>query len=323
MKQAKSTILVFIVLFLLFSCPANNEENEITGPSLDGCPIFPQDNIWNTPVDEMPVDSNSDAYINSIGSTEKLRADFGSGTYLGARIGIPFNKVTGSQPDIEIDYTVYGDESDPGLFPIPLTASIEGGPSGTGDRHVIVVDTQNCMLYELYNALPQADYWNADCGAMFDLKSNALRTDGYTSADAAGLPIFPGLVRYDEVAFGEIKHAIRFTVSQTRNTFVWPARHYASSLTGTEYPPMGQRFRLKNNYIVSGFSTDARVILDALKTYGMMLADNGSDMYLSGVPDERWDNDVLAELQTVEAADFEAVDVSSLMVDPDSGKAKK
>jgi hypothetical protein len=188
---------------------------------------------------------------------------------------------------------------------------------------VLVVDCDNCILYELFYAWPQSDgSWEAGSGAIFDLSSHALRPEGWTSADAAGLPILPGLVRYEEVAASEINHALRFTAPQTRRAYVWPARHYASSLTGTEYPPMGQRFRLKADFDISGFHPDVQVILQALKMYGMMLADNGSAWYLSGAPDEDWDNDVLRQLRQVHGSDFEAVDVSSLMINPDSGQAR-
>jgi hypothetical protein len=216
----------------------------------------------------------------------------------------------------------YEDESDPGPYPIPPDAPIEGGSDCDGDRHILIVDRDNCRLYEIYSAYPETDgSWSAGSGAIFDLTSNLLRPDTWTSADAAGLPILPGLVRYEEVASGEIKHAIRFTAPETRRAYVWPARHYASSRTDTRYPPMGQRFRLKSPFNDSGFSPEVRVILDALKRYGMILADNGGSWFISGVPDERWDNDVLREIRQVHGSDFEAVDVSSLMVDPDSGQA--
>jgi len=216
----------------------------------------------------------------------------------------------------------YADESDPGPYPIPANPLIEGGPQSQGDRHILVVDTDNCVLYELYAAYPDGNGWTAGSGAIYDLTSNALRPEGWTSADAAGLPILPGLVRYDEVAAGEIRHALRFTVPRTRKAYVWPARHYASSLTGAQYPPMGQRFRLKASFDISGYSSDVQVIFTALKRYGMILADNGSAWYLSGVPDERWDNDALHELGQVKGSDFEAVDVSSLMVNDNSGESR-
>ena len=291
------------------------------------CALFPADNIWNVPVDTMPLDANSDAYVNTIGANATLHADFGSGVWppgSNSPIGIPTVEVAGDQPQVPIDFSDgYPDESDPGPYPVPPDAPIEGGPDSQGDRHVLVVDDDNCILYELYRAFPQPDdSWQADSGAVFDLNSHGLRPMGWTSADAAGLPILPGLVRYDEVAAGEIRHAIRFTAPQTRRATVWPARHFASDLTGSQYPPMGQRFRLRAGFDTSGYSHDARVILEALKKYGMMLADNGSPWYISGAPDEQWDNDVLHELDDVMGTDFEAVDVSPLMLDPDSGQVR-
>ena len=285
------------------------------------CPIFPTDHIWNAPVDGLPLDPNSAAYINSIGADDMLHPDFGSGTWAGFPIGIPYVIVPGTQPKVPVSF-VYADESDPGPYPIPPSPPIEGDPDGDGDRHILILDQDNCLLYELFAAHLENDGWYAGSGAIFDLQDYALRPDGWTSADAAGLAIFPGLVRYDEVAAGEIRHAIRFTASETRRDYVWPARHYASNLTGNEYPSMGQRFRLKASFDISGFSSEVRVILQAMKTYGIILADNGSDWFISGVPDERWDNEVLRELRQVRGDDFEAVDVSSLMLHPDSGQVK-
>lgn len=289
------------------------------------CRILPADNIWNRRIDDMPVDANSVAYIDTIGAGDTLHADFGSGVWppgSNSPIGIPFVTVDSSQPLVPINYTAYGTESDPGPWPVPGDAPIEGGPDADGDRHVIVLDREACMLYELFHAFPQADgSWNARSGAAYDLNSNALRPDGWTSADAAGLPILPGLVTYDEVASGEIDHAIRFTVRQTRDEHVWPARHFASSLTDSRYPPMGQRFRLKASFDISGYSPDIQVILRAMKTYGLILADNGSSWFISGAPDPRWDNDMLHEWDDIPGSAFEAVDVSSLMIDPDSGRA--
>ena len=299
-------------------------------PKVAGCAVFPADNIWNVPVDTLPVDAHSTAYVAAIGAGEYVHADFGSGEWppgSGAPIGIPYVAVPGSQPKVTVTFE-YADESDPGPYPIPASAPIEGGPNSDGDRHVLVVERDTgvltrCMLYELYYAFPQTDgSWQAGSGAVFDLNSHALRPATWTSADAAGLPILPGLVRYEEVAAGEIRHALRFTAPQTRRAYVWPARHYASDLTGAQYPPMGQRFRLRADFDVSGFSSPVQVILRALKKYGMMLADNGAPWYISGVPDERWDNDALHELHQVHGSDFEAVDVSSLMVDPDSGQVR-
>jgi hypothetical protein len=288
------------------------------------CSILPADNIWNTRVDGLPVAANSAAYIKTIGATATLHADFGSGVWppgSNSPIGIPFVEVDTTQPDVAIHYTSYGNESDPGPFPVPADAPVEGGPDSNGDRHVLIVDRDDCMLYELYRAFPQGNgSWNADSGAAYDLTSNDLRPAGWTSADAAGLPIYPGLVTYDEVASGEIDHAIRFTAPETRKAYVWPARHYASSLTSSQYPPMGQRFRLRADFDISGYSPQVQVILTAMKEYGLILADNGSAWYISGAPDARWDNEMLHEWDDIPGSAFEAVDVSSLMVDPDSGR---
>ncbi len=294
------------------------------GPVIQGCPVFPANNIWNTPISDLPVHPLSDVFIAGIGPDTGLHPDFGSGLWDGGPIGIPYVTVSGAQPLVPIDFIWYGDESDPGPYPVPPDAPIEGGPDSDGDRHVLVIDRDNCHLYELYYAWPQTDgSWQAGSGAVYDLNSHALRPEGWTSADAAGLPIFPGLVRYEEVAAGRIDHALRFTVSQTRRAYVWPARHFASDDASPTLPPMGLRFRLKASFDVSPYPPPVRVILNALKEYGMIIADNGSDWYISGVPDERWDNDMLVStLATVHGSNFEAVDTSSLMVDPDSGEAR-
>ncbi len=294
-----------------------------TAPQVSGCDLFPADNIWNRPVDGLPVHDNSAAYVNTIGAAAHVHADFGAGLWEGGPIGIPYVDVPGTQPPVDVAFD-YAGESDPGPYPIPPDAPIEGGPASDGDRHVLVVERDGCILYELFYAWPQPDgSWEAGSGAVFDLGSHALRPAGWTSADAAGLPILPGLVRYEEVAAGEIRHALRFTAPQTQDGYVWPARHEASNLQGDQYPPMGQRFRLRTDFDLSTFSPEVQVILQALKTYGMMLADNGSAWYISGAPDERWDNDALHELHQVHGADFEAVDVSALMVGPDSGQASQ
>jgi putative cell wall-binding protein len=294
------------------------------GPALAACPTFPPDNAWNTEVDQLPVHARSADYASRIGASANVHADFGSGVWppgSTSPIGIPYVEVDSGQPDVTVNWTAYGSESDPGPYPIPADAPIEGGPSATGDRHVIVVDTDDCMLYELFYAFPAGGgTWNASNGAKYDMTSNALRPDGWTSADAAGLPIYPGLVRYEEVLAGEITHAIRFTAPSTQRAYVWPARHFASSITDPTYPPMGQRFRLKASFDISGFSSDTQVILRAMQTYGIILADNGSPWFISGAPDDRWNNSVLHELHQVHGSDYEAVDASSLMVDPDSGQ---
>ena len=291
-------------------------------PMIGTCSVLPADNIWNTPVETLPVAALSAAYVSTIGLTSPTHADFGSGTWDGGPIGIPWVQVAGSQTKYPVTFQ-YADESDPGPYAVPLSAPIEGGSNSTGDRHAIAVDTGRCVLYELYSAYPQSSSWQAGSGAIYDLTSNTLRPATWTSADAAGLPILPGLARYDEVAAGEIRHALRFTVPKTQKAYVWPARHYASSLTGSQYPPMGQRFRLKASFDISPFPADVQVILRALKKYGMILADNGSPWYISGAPDDRWNNDHLAQMRNVPGSAYEAVDVSSLMVNANSGQAKQ
>ena len=305
-------ILVGVTIALIGSAAAQ-------APAIGKCSVFPADNVWNARVDRLPVNANSTAWVNTIGASSNLHPDFGGGIWDGAPIGIPFVTVTGSQTKYPVTFD-YADESDPGPYAVPLNAPIEGGSSSDGDRHAIAIDTDNCILYELYSAYPQATSWQAGSGAIYNLTSDALRQAGWTSADAAGLPIFPGLVRYDEVAAGAIRHAIRFTAPQTRNTYIWPARHQASSLTGTQYPPMGARFRLKASFNISTFSATNQIILTALNTYGMILADNGSSWYISGAPDSRWDDDDLHALNNIPGSNFEAVDESSLMVDPNSGQ---
>jgi hypothetical protein len=306
-----------LILFALAAVIASYGQ----APVMGNCTVFPADNIWNTPVDTAAVSPASSTYVTTIGATLGMHADFGSGTWDGGPIGIPFLTVPGTQPKYPVSF-LYSDESDPGPYAVPLTAPIEGGSNSTGDRHAIAVDTSNCVLYELYRAFPGSGMWSADSGAIFDLKSNALRPQTWT-ADAAGLPIMPGLVRYDEVASGEIRHALRFTVPQTQRAYIWPARHYASSLTDPKYPPMGQRFRLKASLDVSAYPADVQVILRALKKYGMIIADNGSAWYLSGQPDERWNNSNLSQLRNVTGSMFEAVDTSSLMIDVNSGQARQ
>ncbi len=294
--------------------------------AIAGCPMFPANNVWNARVDSLPIDARSAAYITSIGASTGLHPDFGAGLYEGAPIGIPYTIVLGTQPLVTVTFDI-ADESDPGPYPIPPDAPIEGGAfvTNTGDRHVLVVDRDNCKLYETWSSYRQPDgSWQAGSGAVFTLTSNALRQAGWTSADAAGLPILPGLVRHDEVASGVITHALRFTAQRTQRKYIWPARHYASSITDANVPPMGQRFRLKASFFITPtLSPQVRVILVALKTYGMFLADNGSNWFISGVPDEGWDNDALLnQLRLVRGSDFEAVDESGLMLDPNSGQVK-
>lgn len=282
--------------------------------------LFPPDNIWNTSVRNLPVHARSSAYVDSIGPGEGLHPDFGSGLWEGRAIGFPWNEVGAGQAKVNISF-YYPDESDPGPYPIPPGAAIEGG----SDRHLLLVDHSTNQLYEVYDAQHNADgSWSAGSGALWDLGSNALRPAGWTSADAAGLPLLPGLVRYEEVAAGYIGHALRFTVPDTSPDWVWPARHQASDSGDSSLPPMGQRFRLKSGFDTAGFAAPVRVILEALKEYGMMVADNGGPWYISGAPDSRWNDDVLVnQLRQVPGGAFEAVDVSSLMINPDSGQARQ
>lgn len=317
----KYSLIVFLFssIIILGTIAANAL---ITSPQIAGSNIFPSNNIWNTAVDNLPIDKNSSKYINSIGSGKGLHPDFGSGVWDGQPIGIPYNVVGKNQKKVKVTFE-YSDESDKGLYPIPSNPLIEGGINSGGDRHILILDKDNHMLYELYNAYKNPDgSWRVGSGVIYNLNSNALRPKGWTSADAAGLPILPGLVRYDEVKAGEIKHAIRFTASRTRKAYVWPARHFASFNTNTALPPMGQRFRLKSSFNITKFSRDTQVILKAMKKYGIILADNGSNWYISGAPDERWNNDVLSELNKVKGSNFESVDVSTIMVNSNSGITK-
>ncbi len=280
-----------------------------SSPMIAGCPIFPADNSWNTDISNYPVHSNSSAYISSIGSSGHLHPDFGgNGEY-----GIPYITVSSTtQSSVPVSFE-YDDESDAGPYPVPTTAPIEGGASSSGDRHVIAVDTATCTLYELYGAYPSASGWQAGSGAKFNLRSNSLRPDYWTSADAAGLPILPGLVRYNEVAAGVINHALRFTVSNTQRGFIHPATHFASSSTLASRPPMGLRLRLKAGYDVSGFTGQSRVILEALKKYGMIVADNGSNWFITGASDTRWNDDDLNQLKSVPGSAFEAVETGPII----------
>lgn len=300
-----------------------------TGPDLEGPPpsgsgplglnadlvpnrLFPADNPWNQPVDTAQVDPDSDAIIARIGATKALHPDFGA-NWNGGPFGIPYVVVPGSQRRVPVTFT-YADESDPGPYPIPADAPIEGGSGSSGDRHVLIVDRDNWRLYELFAAYPQPDgSWRAGSGAIFDLRSNALRPEGWTSADAAGLPILPGLVRYDEVSVGEIAHALRFTVSRTRRAYLHPARHWASSDPDPLRPPMGMRVRLKASVDTSGYPPRARVILRALRKYGMIVADNGSDWYLSGVADARWDDAEINTLKRLRGGDFEVIRMAEVV----------
>jgi hypothetical protein len=283
------------------------------GASLNGFLPFPSDNLWNKDISSLPVDSNSAAIISYIGPAIGLHPDFGSGLYNGSYMGIPYTVVDSTQPPISVNYTAYGSESDAGPMPIPLSAPIEGYPNpGTGDRHVLVLDNANCFLYELYSSYPQASSWNAGSGAVWDLLADEQRPYTWTSADAAGLPIFPGLVRYDEIAAGAIHHAIRFTLQNSSAGFTPPASHWASTTSNATAPPMGTRLRLKANFDVSTLSATNQVILNAMKKYGLILADNGSSMYISGAPDSRWNKSDLHNLGAVTASDFDVIQISPL-----------
>ncbi|HEY3782963.1 MAG TPA: hypothetical protein VGL56_17915 [Fimbriimonadaceae bacterium] len=276
------------------------------GASLHGKQVFPNSDPWNTTIDTAAVDPNSANLIASIGLSTGLHPDFGA-NYGGGPFGIPYIVVAGTQKLVPVSFQ-YASESDPGPYPIPANAPIEGGASSSGDRHVLVIDRDHWKLYETWSSYPQSNgSWQCGSGALFNLTAGTTRPAGWTSADAAGLPIFPGLVRYDEVSAGAINHALRFTVQTTRQGYVAPARHFASSNTSTNVPPMGMRVRLKANFNISSFPKDAQVILTALKKYGMMVADNGSNWFISGAPDARWNDNDMNTLKTVQGSNFEVV----------------
>ena len=284
-------------------------------PKLAGCPVFPASNPWNQRVTGLPVAANSTTLIRSIGLDAAVHADFGSGLYDGSRIGIPYVVVHGSTtPKSRVTFD-YASESDKGPYPIPAAVRIEGAPAhaNEGDRHALIVDRDSCKLYELYALRRQGGHWAAGSGAVWNLRSNALRPAGWTSADAAGLPILPGLARWDgDASTGRIDHALRFTVERTRRAYVYPARHYASSSTDPSLPPMGLRVRLKAGVNIAKLPPQARIVAQAMKTYGMILADNGSNWYVSGAPSPHWSNEQLHALGSLTGADFEVVDTSRL-----------
>ena len=293
-------------------------------------PVFPPDHALNTRIDLLPVHPNSANYIASIGANTSLHPDFGTawdddGTM--RPMGIPYNVVGADQPKVPITWTLYGDESDSGPWPIPRNPNIETvfdwRETGDGDRHMLIIDSSAKILYETGNVFGNADGtgWEGGCGAEFDLSSNALRPDGWTSADAAGLPIFPLLIRYDEVERAlqnesEIPHAIRFTVQRSRRAYVWPARHFASSSTDPDRPPMGLRFRLKASYAIDGYTPRMQVILRTFKKYGIIVADNGSNWFFQGTHDDRWDDEEIGSLKRLRGSDFEAVDISAWLERP-------
>lgn len=284
------------------------------GAGLNGRRAFPDNNPWNTSIAGAAVDPNSDALIASIGVGGALHPDFGA-DYDGGPFGIPYIVIDSATPAVPVRFD-YADESDPGPYPIPHNAPIEGGSGSSGDRHVLVIDRDRWILYELFAAYPLGNSWQAGSGAVFDLGSNALRPAGWTSADAAGLPIFPGLVRYDEVVEqAEIRHALRFTAQRTRRGYVVPARHFASSDTSSTRPPMGMRVRLKAAVDISGYPASAQVVLTALKTYGMILADNGGNWFVSGAPDARWNDAELNTLKRIRGSDFEVVQMGTVVTE--------
>ncbi|MCC6402633.1 MAG: hypothetical protein IT207_01345 [Fimbriimonadaceae bacterium] len=273
---------------------------------------FPTDNPWNTRVDTLPVDPASDAIIASIGPDKPFHPDFGADLG-GETFGIPYVVVSKDQLKVPMSFE-YADESDPGPYPVPADAPIEGGPGSTGDRHILVIDRDSKILYETFSSYPENGGWRCGSGAKFDLNSNATRPAGWTSADAAGLPIFPGLVRYDEAAIaGKIEHALRFTVSRTRRAYIAPATHWASSRTEADLPPMGMRVRLKASFDTTSFSKTNKAILNAMKQYGMFVADNGSDWFVSGAPDSRWNDEDLNQLKQLRGSDFEVVQMGEIV----------
>jgi hypothetical protein len=284
-------------------------------PAIAGCPVFPVSSPWNTQVDKLPVAADSATLIASIGLSAGVHADFGSGLYNGSRIGIPFVVVRGrSTPKSRVTFE-YADESDKGPYPIPKNVPVEGAPAhaNEGDRHVLIVDRDSCKLYELSGMQHTGTHWSGWSGAIWSLRSNALRPSTWTSADAAGLPILPGLARWEgDASTGRINHALRFTVERTRKAFIYPARHYASSSTDPALPPMGLRVRLKASVNIAGLPLQARIVAQAMKTYGLILADNGSNWYVSGAPSPHWSNDQLHALGALTGADFEVVDTSHL-----------
>jgi hypothetical protein len=304
------------------AAPTGRPASPSASPSASGaCQIFPADNVWHADVSRLPVRADSAKLVASIGTGSPVHADFGAGEWDGGPIGIPITSVPAGTAGVRVSFE-YADESDSGPYPIPKNAKIEGGPNADGDRHIILLDRARCRAYELYDAHPNGGGWRAGSGAVYDLRANKLRPRGWTSADAAGLPILPGLVRYEEIAAGRIDHAIRITAPRTRNTYIWPARHAASADASASLPPMGLRLRLKSSVDISKLPKQARIVAEAMRRYGVILADNGSPWYISGAPDEHWDNDALHALGGLQGSDFEAVDTASLVSSQDSAKVK-
>jgi hypothetical protein len=314
-----STAAVLAVVGLLSSSCSSF----VAIPGVANCNITPANAFWRARVASLPLHPQSSTYITTAGAASGLKADFGSGLWDGGPIGIPYNVVSGTQPKVNVTFD-YADESDPGPYPIPADPKVEGGANATGDRHVLIVDKDACRLYELWDTHPGPNGWGsgvtAGSGAIWDMSSNAMRPDGWTSSDAAGLQVLPGLVRYEEVQSGVVQHAIRMTVPRTQGAYVWPASHRAGT-SGTTTMPMGTWLRLKASVDENAFDPAVRPIIVALKTYGGVIADNGSAWYMSGVPDERWDNDKLATLGAIKGRDFEVVDATTEKVAPGSYQA--
>jgi hypothetical protein len=300
----------FIAIFFLFSIK-----------SWSYCEVFPKNNIWNTKITDAPLHKNSELWLDNIGLNKNIHPDFGRSTFFRPIIGIPINNTNQLTNKYSVHFA-YKDESDKQTYPIPYNVKIEGGNLSTGDRHIISLDTETCLLYELFNAHRSKNgQWSAGSGAIFDLKSNNLRPLGWTSADAAGLPIYPGLVKYHELASGAINHALRFTIPKTSKRFIWPARHFASKINDKTLPPMGMRLRLKASFNIEHLSPQAKIIAKTLQEYGMILADNGGALFITGEPNENWDKNDLKELKRINARNFEVVDVSQWQVTKNSAEA--
>jgi hypothetical protein len=319
LRSLNRSLALAIATILLLSGIAFSQSGTCSGmtvgqlTSLNGFAPFPSNNLWNTDISTAAVDPNSANYINFIGSTVTLHPDFGSGTFHNQTLGIPYQVVAGTQAKVNVTLNAFADESDPGPKPISSNALIEGYPKpGNGDRHVLVLDKDGCWLYELYNASLTKGVWSADQGSVWDMTINEQRPYTWTSADAAGLPVFVGLARYDEVAAGAINHALRFTVPTSQKAFVLPATHWASTTTDPNAPPMGLRLRLKASFDISGYPADDQVILTAMKKYGLILADNGSAIFISGAPDNRWNNTDLNLLKQITASSFEVVQTGTI-----------
>lgn len=324
MKSVFKLLMIGFLLLIPFgtlnTVQAAPDQTNAASPNLGACPIFPANNIWNRRIDNLPINPHSTAWINSIGRNTHLHMDFGSGVWDGGPIGIPFNIVPSTVTGVPMqkgNFTYWG-ESNFAYYPIS-NPKIEFG----SDHHILMIKQGTCYLYELYAARNVNGVWHAGSGAIWNLNTNALRPAGWTSADAAGLPILPGLVRYNEIIAGHINHAIRFTINDTAG-YIWPARHLTTTSTpaNANIPPMGARFRLKASFNISGYSPRMKVILLAMKQYGIIVADNGSDWYISGAPDARWNDDELHTLDNITGNAFEAVNEAGLMISPNSGQAK-